>query len=162
VCGSNDYALRDALYLVERGAQVTLLVPEDGLGVSAPLQARARRTHGLAVHYRATLEAIQGADRVEGVVYVDGASHVRGQLAAAGVAIRVGSKPCTDWLEDVVDLDAGRHILTTADLQTSARHVFAAGDIRSGARPSVATGVGDGAAAAAGAAELLMDLSLGK
>jgi len=161
VCGSNDYALRDALDLVEMGAQVTLLVPEDRLDASATLEARARRTPGLTVHHRATLEAIQGTERVERVVYVEGDKRVREQLAADGVAIRVGSEPSTDWLEDVVDLDAGRQILTTPDLQTSARHVLAAGDIRSGAQPSIATAVGDGATAAARAAELLMDLSFG-
>jgi thioredoxin reductase len=71
------------------------------------------------------------------------------------VLIRVGTEPSTDGLEDVVDLDSAHHVITYAQLETSAPNVLACGDVRSGARQTIAAAVDDGARAAARAHELL-------
>jgi thioredoxin reductase (NADPH) len=158
VYGSNDYALRDALYLADLGSRVTLLLPDGQADASAELQARARSTAGITIREGARLTAIEGTDRVEGVrcVAVDGGAEEH--LDAYGVLVRVGMEPSTAELSDIVDLDEKGYIVTNAQLETSARYVLACGDIRSGAVRSVATSVADGAAAAARALELLAEI----
>src|SRR5262249_30191894 len=58
----------------------------------------------------------------------------------------------------VLDLDGTGRVLTGAGLETSAAYVLAAGDARAGSLPLVAAAVGEGAAAARRAEELLAAL----
>src|SRR5712691_7833526 len=145
VYGSNDYALRDALYLFEQGARVTLLSPDNVL--TRDFRVRAHR----GVH----LDAIVGSDRVEGVRYSVVTTGAQEYLPASGVLIRVGTEPSTDGLEDVVELDSTRHVITNAQLETSTLYVLACGDVRSGAQQRIAVAVDEGARAAARAHQLL-------
>ena len=145
VYGSTDYALGDALYLAERGATVTLLSPSDVHTQNFRLRA----------HHGVRLDAIVGSDRVEGVRYSVLATSAQEYLPASGVLIRVGTEPSTDGLEDVVELDSTHHVITNAQLETSAPYILACGDVRSGAQQTIAVAVGEGASAAAHARELL-------
>jgi thioredoxin reductase (NADPH) len=146
VYGSNDYALRDAQYLAELGARVTLLSPDDDVRT---------RDSRFTIHRGARLDAIVGSERVEGVRYSVLASGAQEHLAASGVLIRIGTEPSTDGLQDVVELDSAHHVITNAQLETSAAYVLACGDVRSGARQTIASAVAQGALAAARARELL-------
>jgi len=69
--------------------------------------------------------------------------------------IRIGTEPSTDGLEDVVELDSTHHVITNAQLETSAPHVLACGDVRGGSHQTIAAAIEDGARAAACAHELL-------
>ena len=151
VQGANDWAVVDALYLDGLGADVTLLVPGDTLEARPSLQTEASR---LKLRYKSSIKSIVGSDRVEAVKLADD-EHVQ----AAGVAIRVGLQPATDWLGELVELDESRRIVANDRLETSAYYVLVAGDIRGGSRQRVATAVGDGANAAARAADLLANLA---
>src|SRR5262249_38049050 len=84
VVGSGEYALRDARYLSKMGVHVTLL--------SEP---------------ETRVEAIVGDERLERIVYDSGSQQ---EIAAAGIAVRIGLEPNTDWLADLVELDAERRI----------------------------------------------------
>ena len=145
IYGSTDHAIRDAGYLRELGAHVTLLAPETDDVVTLD---------GVNVRAGVRLTEILGSDRVEAVRLstLDGGVE---ELPTYGVLIRTGFTPNTDYLEDVVELDASRRVTVNALLETSAPFVLACGDVRSGARERVAAAVGDGAHAAARAIELL-------
>jgi thioredoxin reductase (NADPH) len=146
IYGATEHALRDAAYLRDLGAHVTLLAPETD---------SVRALEGVAVRSGVRLTEIIGSDRVEAVrvTNVDGGSE---ELPTYGVLIRTGFTPNTDYLEDVVELDASQRVTLNSVLETSAPFVLACGDIRSGARERVAAAVGDGATAAARAIELLI------
>jgi thioredoxin reductase (NADPH) len=70
----------------------------------------------------------------------------------------VGSEPNTDGVGDELDLDADGRVVVNGALEASAPYVLAAGDVRAGSRPRIAAAVGDGAAAAMRAEELLATL----
>ena len=153
VCGSDDHALADALHLAGLGARVTVLARSAGLRAARELQERVIAHPGIETRHGVTLEAILGTDRVEGVtIAADGR---RQTLEVAGVVVRVGSEPDTAFLEDVVELDGSRRVITDDALQASASCVLAAGDVRAGSQPSVAAAIQDGIAAARRAEELL-------
>jgi thioredoxin reductase len=158
IYGSTDHALRDAVYLAELGARVTVLAPEDELQATSWWQERARSVAGIGFRHGVRLTEIVGSDRVEGVRITPVGGDAEETLAVQGVLVRVGLDPSSDGLEDVVDLDEARRVVTNALLETSAPYVLACGDVRSGARTSVAAAVGEGAAAAARAIELLLSL----
>jgi thioredoxin reductase (NADPH) len=157
VLGGSEYAIRDALHFAGLGAHVSLLAPGGDLTASPLWESRLAEAPNITIQRDVTPEDIVGAERVEGIVYRNRTTMLRQQLAASGIAVRVGLVPNTQWLDDVVDLDTQLRILVNADLETSAAHILACGDIRGGTRASVATAVGDGAAAAARASELLRE-----
>lgn len=158
VCGSDEHALADALYLAGLAARVTVLARSPALRASGAVQERVRADPRIEVRCGASLDAILGTERVESVALTDAATGARETLAVEGVAIRVGREPSSDYLAGVLDLDPAGLVVANAALETSAPFVLAAGDIRSGSRRRVATAVGDGAAAAQRAQELLASL----
>ena len=159
VVGSDDYALRDALHLAGEGALVTLLAPANQLEAGPRWLASALEAEHIDLCYGACVESIVGHDRVEGVVYT--AAGRQQQLAAAGVAIRLGTEPNTEWLTYLLELDADKRVPVNVELETEAQFVLAAGDIRSGSRLGVAGAVADGQSVAATAMELLGRLAAG-
>jgi thioredoxin reductase (NADPH) len=158
VCGSDDHALADALYLARFVARVTVLEPGPAPRAGPPLRERAAADARIALRVGVRVDEILGADRVEGLALTDAATGAPERLAVEGVVVRVGSEPNTDGVADVLDLDAGGRIAVNGALETSAPYVLAAGDVRAGSRPRIAAAVGDGAAAAMRAEELLAGL----
>jgi thioredoxin reductase (NADPH) len=155
VCGSDDHALADALYLARLAARVTLLARSPDLDAGPELQRRARGEPGIELRCGAAVEAVLGTDRVEGVALTDQATGRAETLAVDGVVIRVGSEPNTEFLADSVDLDPGGWVVSRGDVDTSSPYLLVVGDVRSGSPARVAAAVRDGVAAARRAEELL-------
>jgi len=149
VVGSDAYAVGDALHLTRMGARVTLLTQADRLETE-------RELAGVEVRCGARVEAIVGEERVERVVF--SSAGAQQDVAAAGIAVRIGLEPNTGWLVDLVDLDSERRIPVDAGANTDLRFVVAAGDIRSGTSLTIAGAVADGRQAAARASELLSQI----
>jgi thioredoxin reductase len=140
--------VRDAAHLSSMGARVILLAEAERLTTE-------RALHDVEVHHGARVESIDGAERVERVVFSTGSPRDVQEIEVAGIAVRIGLEPNTDWLADMVELDSERRIPVDARADTELRFVLAAGDIRSGTSQTVAGAVADGRQAAARASELL-------
>src|SRR5206468_194551 len=112
VCGSDDHALADALYLAKFAAGVTVLSRSPDLEAAAAWQERMRAHPRIEVRYGANVEAILGRDRVEGVAVTDVATGRQETVKVDGVVVRVGSEPNTGFLADAVDLDTQGLIVT--------------------------------------------------
>ena len=149
VVGSNDYAVRDALHLASMGARVTLLSEADRLTTQ-------RALHDIDVRFGAHVESIVGDERVEQVTFSAGAAQ---ELPSAGIAVRIGLEPNTDWLADLVELDTEHRVPVDDRAQTELRFVLAAGDIRSGTSLTVTGAVADGRDAALQARALLSQIA---
>src|SRR5207302_9501243 len=105
VCGSDDHALADALYLAGLADRVTVLTRSLDLRADAARQDRALAHPRTEVRRGKSVEAVLGSDRVEGVELSDVATGRRERLPMDGVVVRVGSEPNTTLLVDVVELD---------------------------------------------------------
>jgi thioredoxin reductase (NADPH) len=158
IYGSTDHALRDALYLSELGARVTLLTPHGQFAASPVWVTRVQANSNIKVRHGLRLTEIAGSDRVESVRCAGAEGDE--ELPARGVLVRMGLEPNTRELEDVVELAEDRCVIVNPLLETSAEYVLACGDIRAGARPRVAAAVGDGAVAAARAVEILQSTGI--
>src|SRR5205823_4382606 len=144
VCGSDDHAQADALYLGKLAARVTLLTRSPDLRAGAARHRSVLDHPRIDVRHGANVEEILGRDRVVGVAFTDAKTGRRETLPVDGVVVRVGSEPSTGFLVDAVELEPGGQVVTGAGLETSAPGVLAAGDVRRGARPRVVAAVEDG------------------
>ncbi len=154
IYGATPYAVDDAEYLANLGAQVTVLVPQDAADV-----APRKDLVGVGWRYDMRLDEIVGDERVEAIVVTDRAAGTSETLPVRGVAIRLGMVPNADGLGDLVACDADGRVVVDERLETSAPFVLAGGDVRSGSTSRVASAIEDGRQAAQRAAALLHDLA---
>jgi thioredoxin reductase (NADPH) len=122
-----------------------------GSGDYAHRDARYFTSVGAQVRLLPSVDAIFGEERVEGVAYQSE------KVAAAGVAVRIGTEPNTDWLADLLELDADGRVPVSPRMETEAPFVLAVGDLRGGSLQTVAGAVADGEAAASRALALLAE-----
>lgn len=120
-----------------------------GSGEYAERDARYFTSIGVDVQRLPSLDAIIGEERVEQVV------HAGKEVPTAGVAIRIGTQPNTEWLADLLELDPDERVPINAVYETELGCVLAAGDLRSGSPGSVAAAIADGQAAATRTVALL-------
>jgi thioredoxin reductase (NADPH) len=137
----------DAGFYVDKAVVVV------GSGAYAQRDARYFTAMGAQVRLLPSIDSIIGDERVEGVTYQSQ------KVAAAGIAVRLGTQPNTEWLANLLDLDPDQHVPVTASMDTEVRYVLAAGDLRSSSPGSVAAAVADGEAAATRALALLAEIS---
>jgi thioredoxin reductase (NADPH) len=123
-----------------------------GSGAYAERDARYFSAMGAEVRVLPSVDAILGEERVEGVMYQTE------KVTAAGVAVRLGLVPNTEWVSDMLELDSDSRVPVDPSMDTEVRFVLAAGDLRSGSPCTVAAAVADGEIAAAQALRLLGDL----
>ena len=155
--------LRD---LSDLGARVTVLVRGASLGASMS-DYLVRELDAAHVSVRLGSEVVgAGTDgRLDHLVLRDRVDGTTVTVAADALFVFIGARPHTDWLEDVLALDANGFVLSGRDLveaqperwplerapswlETSLPGVFAAGDIRHGSVKRVAAAVGEGSTAA--------------
>jgi len=146
VAGGGDAAFANALLLAEVGCPVTLAVrgrPRARLEFRERVKADPR----IAVREETHVAAILGTDHVE-AVRLEGSRGAE-DLPVAGIVIKVGMIPNTEWCRDVLDHDAEGFLSVDERGATSARGVWAAGDVARPALPSVAVAIGGAALAVA-------------
>ncbi len=151
VIGGGDSAIEEAEVLTHHVDRV--LVFHNG---EAPIAQQALMTAvadkpSVEVFDNCEIEAILGADNVTGVRVRDLTTGSTREEAVAGVFVFIGLQPNTAYLQGVVDLDSGGHVVTDVMMRTSVPGIFAAGDIRQGSVSLLPSVMGDGATAAVAA-----------
>ena len=66
-------------------------------------------------------------------------------IPVSGVFVAVGMQPVTEFVKDLVELDAGGYIIAGEEGITSREGVYVAGDVRTKALRQIVTAVSDGA-----------------
>ena len=114
----------------------------------------------IELHLNTEIVALEGAGRLERVVWQDKRTGEVSTHPIQHVFIMTGASPGTEWLRGCVALDDKGFILTGRDLdhdtkwplarrpemlETSLPAVFAVGDVRAGNVKRVASAVGEGA-----------------
>ena len=145
VVGGGDSAFENALLLSAVGCTVTIV---------------ARGTPRARPEYRARVAADPRIEVIEGtrVTEILGDTRVRAvavagargdfELPAAGVVIKVGVIPNTEWCAEALDLDSDGYVEIDDQLMTSQSRVWAAGDVTRPAVLGIAVAMGQGALAA--------------
>lgn len=157
VVGGGDSALQEALALVQHVSRVILFHREGALSGQRAFQERVLTHPKIAVRYHAVVEEIVGDGAVGGVRVRDTATGEVAQEELSGLFIYIGLTPNTEFLEDIMRLDADGRIATDIWMRTELPGVFAAGDVRQDTAAQAITSAGDGAVAAIAAHRYLTD-----
>jgi len=148
VVGGGDTAVAEALHLARFASRVTVVHRRSQLRASRILQEKAFSESKIDFRWDSIVEEIEGRDMVKGIRLRQVKTGEESTLEVAGVFISIGLKPNTDYLKDILPLDANGLIVTDEKMETKIPGVFAAGDIRRNSARQAITAAGDGATAA--------------
>jgi thioredoxin reductase (NADPH) len=145
VVGGGDSAFENALLLTAVGCSVTIVAR--GKPRARPeYRRRVAADSRIEVLEDTRVTAVLGEQRVRAVRLAGPRGDF--ELPVAGVVVKVGVIPNTEWCAEALELDGDGYIEVDDQLLTSQSHVWAAGDV---ARPAVAgitVAMGHGALAA--------------
>ncbi len=158
VVGGGDAALSEALFLAKFASKVMVVHRRHQLRASRILQERAFAEARIGFLWNRVVDEIEGEGRVAGVKLRQVETGELSSLEAAGVFVAIGLRPNTRYLEGILPLDEGGHILTNDLMETEIAGIFAAGDIRHHSARQVVAAAGDGAAAALSAERFIREL----
>jgi len=148
VVGGGDAAMDEGLFVTRYASKVYVIHRRDQLRASAVLQERAFANPKMHFIWNTVVESIDGKEAVESLHLRNVVTGEESDLPVAAVFIFIGQTPNSSFLEGLVEMDAGRHVIVNAWMETSVPGIFAAGDIRNNAARQVVTSAGDGATAA--------------
>ena len=155
VVGGGDTALEEALFLTRFVRKVSVVHRRDSLRAIKILQERTFKNDKIEFIWDTVVEKIEGEKTVERVILKNVKTGEISVQKTAGVLIFVGTKPDTQFLQGIVDLDEQGFILTDNNLESSNPGIFASGDARKKLLRQVSTAVGEGATAAFAAEKYL-------
>jgi thioredoxin reductase (NADPH) len=146
VVGGGDGAYENALLLAEVGCAVTLVVRAHARA-RGEFRRRVAASPRIEVLEGLKVTAVLGEERVR-AVRLEGE---RGALdrPAAGVVVKVGVIPNSEWCAQVLDRDPEGYLLVDHRFVTSRPRVWAVGDVTRPPLAAVAVAVGHGALAGA-------------
>jgi thioredoxin reductase (NADPH) len=104
------------------------------------------------------VKEIQGDSVVSKVLVENVKSGEQSENSTNGVFVYVGSKPNTDFIKGLVDMDEAGHILADLHMATSVPGIYAAGDVRQASYRQAVTAAGDGCTAALAAEKYIESL----
>jgi len=163
--GGANSAGQAALLLSRYARTVRILVrgPSLSTSMSRYLIDRIEAQDNMEVLTHSEIVAVSGARRLESLTIRDSRDGGTREIETSHVFIFIGSRPRSEMLEGVVELDENGFIRTGPDLLSDGRRpagwplardpflleasipgVFAAGDVRSGSTKRVASAVGEG------------------
>ena len=157
VVGGGDAAMDEGLFTTRYASKVHVLHRRDELRASRILQDRAFANPKMQFHWNTVVEEILGEELVTGVKLRDIVTGETGEMPVSAVFVFIGQHPNTAFLDGLVKMDAGKHILVDDWMRTKVPGIFAAGDVRQNSARQVASSVGDGVTAAIAADHYITD-----
>jgi thioredoxin reductase (NADPH) len=148
VVGGGDAAMDEGLFVSRYASNVKVIHRRDQLRASAVLQERAFANDKMDFVWNTVVESIDGAEAVESLRLRNVATGEESDLPVSAVFIFIGQTPNSSFLDGLVEMDAGNHIIVNEWMETNVPGIFAAGDIRNNSARQVVTSAGDGATAA--------------
>jgi thioredoxin reductase (NADPH) len=157
VVGGGDAAMDEGLFVSRYASKVSVIHRRDELRASAVLQERAFANEKMEFIWDTVVESIDGENDVASLQLRNVKTDEKRDFPVSGVFIFIGQTPNSGFLDGVVDIDAGGHVIVNEWMETSVPGIFAAGDIRNNSARQVVTSAGDGATAAIRADHYISD-----
>jgi thioredoxin reductase (NADPH) len=148
VVGGGDAAMDEGLFVSRYASNVKVIHRRDQLRASAVLQERAFANDKMDFVWNTVVDSIDGAEAVESLHLRNVATGEESDLPVSAVFIFIGQTPNSSFLDGLVKMDPGNHIIVNEWMETNVPGIFAAGDIRNNSARQVVTSAGDGATAA--------------
>ncbi|MCD7818736.1 MAG: thioredoxin-disulfide reductase [Lachnospiraceae bacterium] len=145
VVGGGDVAAEDALFLARGCEKVYLIHRRDELRAAKLLQEQLKKCENIEILWNTEVKEIRGEEHVECVKLRNNKDGSERILSLDGVFIAVGTKPNTEIVTKLLQLNAKGYIPASEDGITEIPGIFAAGDIREKQLRQIVTAVADGA-----------------
>jgi thioredoxin reductase (NADPH) len=115
---------------------------------SQVLLDRANENSKIEIICNTEIVRIAGDDHMTSIEVKDRATGEIKSIPVEGILVRIGLKPNTEFLKDVLELTPIGQVPVNENMETSIPGIFAAGDVRQYSPMQIATAVGDGVNAA--------------
>ena len=158
VAGGGNSAITEAIYITRFVKKLTIIHRRETLRAEKILQNEAMENPKIDFIWNSVIKTISGKEKVEEVVISNIENNKEKILPCGGVFVFVGNQPNTGFLGDMFSIDAGSHIETNKDMETSIEGIFAIGDVRKYSYRQIATAVGEGVTAAIAAQHKLAEI----
>jgi thioredoxin reductase (NADPH) len=157
VVGGGDAAMDEGLFTTRYVNKATVIHRRDELRASKILQERAFANPKMDFAWNTVVEEVVGNGEVTGVKLRDVVTSKEREMPLSALFIFIGQHPNSSFLEGLVEMDAGKHIIVDEWMRTKKPGLFAAGDVRQNSARQVASSVGDGVTAAIAADHYITD-----
>ena len=151
VVGGGDVALGDAIYLSRFAKKVYLIHRRNEFRGARSLARQVEVISNVTLVMDTVVKSVGGEDKVRGLETENRTTGETVLIPVDGVFMAVGTRPKTDGIDGLPDMDERGYIKAGEDCITSIPGIFAAGDIRTKKLRQVITAAADGANAATSA-----------
>ncbi len=158
VVGGGDNALKEGLFLAKFGSSVTLIHRRADFRGEKVYQERVFAEEKIRILTDTVIEGINGGERLESLTLKNVKDGSSSTIPVAGLFVSIGTKPRTEFVRGLVEVDEWGQIKVGPDMETGASGIFAAGDVSSACPKQIATAVGTGVHAALSVGEYLSRL----
>ena len=149
VVGGGDSAIEEATFLTKFAEKVTIIHRRDEFRASKIMQERAFSNPKIEIIWNATVSAIHGEQKVEGIELTDTVNGSVSTLPVTGLFIAIGHRPNTDLFSGILDMDDTGYLMTVpGSTRTNIEGVFACGDVQDHTYRQAITAAGSGCMAA--------------
>lgn len=145
VVGGGDTAVEDALHLSRIAEKVYLISRSDSLKANKVAQEKLFKTENVEILWNSAVTKLNGEGNLNGIQVTNTKENKIIELEMNGLFVAVGSKPSTELVKDLVDLNKNGYIIADESCKTSVDGIFAIGDIRTKSVRQVLTAAADGA-----------------
>jgi NADH-dependent peroxiredoxin subunit F len=156
VIGGGNSGIEAAIDLAGLASHVTVLEFMPELKADAVLQERLNSLSNTTVLKNVQTKEITGADKVNGITYVERDTQVEKHIELEGVFVQIGLVANTEWLDGVVERSRIGEIIVDDHNMTNIPGVFAAGDCTNSPYKQIIISMGSGANAALSAFDYLI------
>jgi len=168
IAGGGNSACQAALYMSKFASEVNIIIRRNLLSKVAAnyLVENINGTPNIHVISNTDIVACSGSNILENITLKNAVTGEEKTVSAKALFIYIGTRPGTEWLNDLVLKDENGHILSGSDVvkapsynttwklkrepylpETSVPGIFASGDVRFGAMTGISAAVGEGAMA---------------
>ena len=144
---ARELAVGDALTLARLAGRVTLIHRRDALRASAVYLDKLRE-NGVNIVWNTEVKALQGDDRLTGLVLRNKVTGEESTLPVDGLFVAVGRRPETALFRGQLETDEAGYLIADETTRTSLPGVYAVGDVRRKPVRQILTAAADGAVAA--------------
>ena len=145
--GGGNTAVGDALTLARLAGRVTLIHRRDALRASAVYLDKLRE-NGVNIVWNTEVKALQGDDRLTGLVLRNKVTGEESTLPVDGLFVAVGRRPETALFRGQLETDEAGYLIADETTRTSLPGVYAVGDVRRKPVRQILTAAADDAVAA--------------
>ncbi|MBR1944026.1 MAG: thioredoxin-disulfide reductase [Alphaproteobacteria bacterium] len=148
VIGGGNTAVIEALFLSNIASEVLLIHRRDQLRADNSDINKLHEKQNIRYIFNSTVTNINGTDKVDSITVLNTLDSNNVDIPIDAVFIAIGTKPSSNLVKDIVNIDELGYIITNSNTETSCSGMFAAGDVVSGSLKQAIYAAGQGALAA--------------